>query len=136
LPCVERIWHKLYKMDGLETTNVASTPTTTPAVAPQPTPVATPVAEVPQSAPSTTQNSGDDLKTIFKNLNWFEVGFGILASATLFYAIYYYKYQIYLNKKVLVDMQNKIDELTIKVSDLESIDNDQPQTQSKLDIFK
>jgi hypothetical protein len=107
--------------------------TTTPAPA-APTPQAVPAATTPAAAPvvdttapvtNSSNTSGDaSLKDILKSLNWVEVGFGVLGSAALYYMIYYYKYNINTNKIVVSEMQNKIDELTIKVSDISSVLNE------------
>jgi hypothetical protein len=93
------------------------TPTPTPPIeAPQPqaqapTPVATPTP-IPQS--------GGSLTDIFKEMNWIEVGFGILGTATLYYAIYYYRYNINQNKFLIEKLQNQIDDSNMKIADMES----------------
>jgi hypothetical protein len=88
---------------------------------PAPAPVAA-AAPAPAPMPSSDSNS-TDIKGILKGLNWVEIGFGILGTTALFYTIYYFKYNINMNKSFKVDMQNKIDDLTIKVSDLSSAVN-------------
>jgi len=79
----------------------------TPAVA---TPAAPAVAPV-YAAPAPNFLDG------FKGLNWIEVGFGILGSATLYYTIYYFKYKIQFNKQQK-DIENRLDSITMDVSDL------------------
>jgi hypothetical protein len=97
-----------------------SAPAAAPAAAPAPAPAPI-VAATP--APAPMQSGSTDIKGIMKNLNWVEIGFGILGTTALFYTIYYFKYNINMNKSFKVDMQNKIDDLTIKVSDLSSAVN-------------
>ena len=94
----------------------ASAPVAAPAPAPAPIVAATPT-------PAPMQSESADIKGIMKNLNWLEIGFGILGTTALFYTIYYFKYNINMNKSFKVEMQNKIDDLTIKVSDLSSAVN-------------
>jgi hypothetical protein len=93
-----------------------------PAAAPAPAPAPAPVTAAPAPMPSSDSNS-TDIKGILKGLNWVEIGFGILGTTALFYTIYYFKYNINMNKSFKVDMQNKIDDLTIRVSDLSSAVN-------------
>ena len=101
-------------------TSVASTPTPAPA----PTPVVAPVT--PMVAPPTSTDtpsssgSGSAIIQTLKNLNWVEVGFGILGAAALYYAIYYYKYSIKTAKTFETDFQNKIDDINIKIADVSS----------------
>jgi peptidoglycan hydrolase CwlO-like protein len=103
-------------METIDTTSVAS-PTPPVAVAAPITPVATPpttITDTPQSS-----GSGAIVQTL-KNLNWVEVGFGILGAAALYYAIYYYKYSIKSAKAFETDFQNKIDDLNIRIADVSS----------------
>ena len=94
-----------------------TTPTPTPPIeAPQPqapTPVATPTT-TPQ------MSSGGSVTDILKEMNWIEVGFGILGTATLYYAIYYYRYNINQNKLLIEKLQNQIDDSNMKIADMES----------------
>ena len=55
-----------------------------------------------------------------KTINPVEIGFGILGTAALFYVIYYFRHNIVVSKTFQNDIQNKIDDLTIKYSDLQS----------------
>lgn len=102
-------------MDGLETTQ--TTPAPAPAPVPAPVPASTPVPATPVSEAT----NGEGVVSILKNLNWIEVGFGILGSAALYYAIYYYRYNINAQKSFQSEMQNKIDELNIKIADINSV---------------
>jgi hypothetical protein len=63
---------------------------------------------------------GSSIKEAISTMNWTEVIFGVLGSAALFYTIYYYKYNLTMNKTFKAEMQNKIDDLTIKLSDIQS----------------
>jgi hypothetical protein len=63
---------------------------------------------------------GSSIKEAISTMNWTEVIFGVLGSAALFYTIYYYKYNLTMNKTFKAEMQNKIDDLTIKLSDMQS----------------
>jgi hypothetical protein len=103
-------------MDALETT---TTPTPV-APAPAPAPIQAPA---PASAPMADLSSGSKegvLDTI-KKMNPVEVGFGILGAATLYFAIYYYRYNINAQKAFAREVQNKIDELNIKMADINSV---------------
>jgi hypothetical protein len=113
-------------MDGIETSAASPAPIASAPAAPAPVADVAPVA--PVNAPVTAPQ-GQSVTEILKSLNWVEIGFGVLGSAALFYMIYYYRYNINTNKTLVSDMQNKIDELTIKVSDLSSVINEKEKTQ-------
>jgi hypothetical protein len=101
-----------------------SAPAAAPApAAPAPAPAPAPAAAPAPMAPAPMQSGSTDIKGIMKNLNWVEIGFGILGTTALFYTIYYFRYNINMNKAFKVDIQNKIDDLTIRVSDLSSAVN-------------
>jgi peptidoglycan hydrolase CwlO-like protein len=102
-------------MEAIDTT-AASTPA--PAPAPTPTPTATPVVATPTDTSSSS--GGSSVVQTLKNLNWVEVGFGILGAAALYYAIYYYRYSIKSAKTFETDFQNKIDDINIKIADVSS----------------
>lgn len=116
----------------------ATTPTTPTATAPptpsvEATPPPTPPPAMPQMADGGTTSSGGGLKETFKNMNWVEVGFGILGATALFYAIYYFRYNINNQKSFVKNMEGKVDDLTIKMYDVSSAMS-QPKEQS-LDVF-
>ena len=99
-------------------TAITDTVTTAPSIAPPP------VAQAPvvQMAAPEPDNSGNgSVMDAIKSLNWIEVGFGILGTAALFYAIYYYKYSITSAKLVETKMQNQLDEINIKLADFQSV---------------
>lgn len=113
----------------------ATTPTptaiTTPSV--EATPTAPPPPAMPQMAQGGSTSSGGGLKDTFKNMNWVEVGFGILGATALFYAIYYFRYNINNQKTFVKNMEGKVDDLTIRMHDISSAMS-QPKEQS-LDVF-
>jgi hypothetical protein len=97
----------------------STTPTATPSVEATPTPQPTPQA-VPQMAQGGSTSSGGGFKETLKNMNWVEVGFGILGATALFYAIYYFRYNINNQKSFVKNMEGKVDDLTIKMHDISS----------------
>jgi hypothetical protein len=101
-------------METLETTPAAA-----PA-APAAAPAAPPIAAAPPAAPSKSSGGMDSIKEVLNNMNWTEVLFGVLGTAALFYTIYYYRYNLTMNKSFKTEIQNKIDDLTIKIADIQS----------------
>jgi hypothetical protein len=104
-------------MEEVTSATVAPAPAAAPAAAPAP-PAAPPAA--PAAAPQSSGGMGSSIKEAISTMNWTEVIFGVLGSAALFYTIYYYKYNLTMNKTFKAEMQNKIDDLTIKLSDMQS----------------
>lgn len=98
---------------------IDTAPLAAPVAPPAPAPVA-PIAQ-PSAAPVTSSSSSDTLLGTLKNLNWVEVSFGILGSAALYFTIYYYRHNLNAQAGFKTDMQNKIDELQIKLSDVSSV---------------
>ena len=117
-------------MDATTPTPTATAPTT-PSV--EATPPAPPPPAMPQMAQGGSTSSGGGLKDTFKNMNWVEVGFGILGATALFYAIYYFRYNINNQKTFVKNMEGKVDDLTIRMHDISSAMS-QPKEQS-LDVF-
>lgn len=105
-------------MDGIET---AVSPAPTPAIAAAPAPV--PAAPAPAAAPmpSESSSSGTSFKDAFKEINPTELVFGILGAWALFSVIYYYRYNTTLNKAFKNEIENKIDDLNIKLGDVTSV---------------
>ena len=99
------------------TAGAAIAPATPPQVMTTP-PVATP-------APASSSFSNGGIVDTLKNLNWIQVGFGVLGSTALFFAIYYFRYNIKMTKSFVSDVENKIDELDIKYADMASVLNKQ-----------
>ena len=105
-------------------------PAAQPAAAPA-APAAQPVAAQPAAAPSYTvtpsasassesSSGGDGILELLKGLNWIEIGVGMLGVAVLFSAASYFRNNNKLLQPSLTDMQNKIDKLTIELSDVKS----------------
>lgn len=96
-----------------------------PIAAPVPPPQAVaPVA--PAAAPSlpmqpSSYESGGSIVDTLKNINWFEIGFGILSATAFYFAINYYRYTLLQNKTKRTEIQNQVDELAIKIADVQSL---------------
>lgn len=108
-------------MEGLEAaTSAAATPAATP---PAPAPAAAPApapAAAPASAPASSGGGMGSIKEAFQNLNYIEVGMGILGVAALFSLINYYRWMTMSGKALNTEIQNKLDEHDIKIRDLQS----------------
>jgi hypothetical protein len=106
-------------MEGLEAATSA-----VPATAPAPIVATAAAAPTPEPAPAASSSSSGggmgSIKEVFQSINWNEVLFGILGTAALYYTIYYYRYNITAGKALNTEMQNKIDDLSIKIADLQS----------------
>lgn len=103
----------------METPPISTPPAAAPPIpTPEPTPAPTPPVGAPPPAPTTS--SSFNVKDVFAGLNWTEIAFGVLGTAALYYTIYYYKYQITNVKSMNNEVQNKLDDLSIKVLDLQS----------------
>lgn len=81
---------------------------------------APPIATPPATPPAASSSSSFNVKEMFAGLNWTEIAFGVLGTAALYYTIYYYKFQISNVKSMNNEVQNKLDDLSIKVLDLQS----------------
>jgi hypothetical protein len=121
-------------MEGLEG-QMNPTPATANAVAPAPAPALAASAPAPAPSPAPSSGGGNSIKEVFQSMNWTEVIFGVLGSAALFYTIYYYKYNLTMNKSFKTEMQNKIDDLTIKIADIQSANERDAVTQQGFDGF-
>jgi hypothetical protein len=94
-------------------------PTTPPQV------VTTPPATAANGAVTpSTSSFQDSLKKAVSNP--VQLGFGILTTAALFYAIYYFQYNIRFSKTFVKNVENKIDDLDMKYADLLSKLNSKP----------
>ena len=103
---------------GLSPDVITAAPVVTPVapvVAATPAPAATPAVAVPP-----TDGSGGKIMDVLKSFNWIEIGFGILGATALFYTIYYYKYNINTTSVFKNEIKNKVDELNIKLADMQS----------------
>lgn len=100
------------------------TPIATPPAQAAPAPPApaapAPAAPAPMYNNYPPQQQQMKVADVFKRINWIEVLFGSLGVATLCYSILYYKNGIAMSKTFQNEIRNKIDDLTIKVSDVSS----------------
>ena len=118
---------------------VAPAVTTPAAVAPVPVP------QVPNTPPqvntnptptATTPESSSFQDSLNKAVsNPMQLGFGILTTAALLYAIYYFQYNIRFSKTFVKSVENKIDELDMKYADVVSKLNRQETTTPQQDIL-
>jgi len=106
-------------METAITDSVVTPQAAAPAVAAPAPPVE--IAPAVQAPTPQMNEGGNSVIETLKGLNWVEVGFGILGTAALFYAIYYYKYSITTAKMVETRMQNQLDEINIKLADFQSV---------------
>jgi len=110
-------------MEGMEAatsaaTSAAPAPAAAPAAAP---PAPAPAPAAPASAPASSGGGAmGSIKDAFASLNWIEVGMGALGVAALFSLINYYRWQKATGQSLITETQNKIDDLAIKVADLQS----------------
>jgi hypothetical protein len=104
--------------------------TSTPPAAPAPATAPTPAPATPQvQSMPIAESRGEGFMETLKSLNPLEILFGILGATTLYYTIYYYRHSITISKSSKMEMENKIDDLEIKVSDLSSALQSQKQQQ-------
>jgi len=113
------------------TSTAAPVVATAPVAAPAPAPAA-PAPAAPMAAPMTPPSSSGNFSDVFKRMNWIEVGFGVLGTAALYYTIFYYKWNITMSKTFNNEIQNKVDELTMKIADVSSaVENSQQPSQNQ-----
>lgn len=106
-------------MEGLEAaTSSAAAPAQAAPAAPAPAPAAPAAAPTPAPAAS-GGGSMSSIKEAFASLNWIEVGLGALGVAALFKTMDYYNYMQKVQKTAKTELENKIDDLAIKVADLQ-----------------
>jgi len=107
-------------MDNIEVSTAPAAPIATPAAA-------APITATPAptyTAPTTSDGGGGDSFTdILKGLNWVEIGISLLGVTALVYTISYFRYNFKIVKPEMANMQNQIDDLTIKVSQLTDKEN-------------
>ena len=104
-------------MDGIETAVSAPTP-----VPPAPAPASAPAsAPAPSPMPTESGSSSTSFKDVLKEINPTELIFGILGVTALFSVIYYYRYNTTMNKAFKNELENKIDDLNIKLGDVTSV---------------
>jgi hypothetical protein len=103
-------------------------------------PIATPVAVAPApiaAAPMpSSDGGGSNFMDTVKSLNWLEVGAGVLGAVTMYFAIFYYRNKVFLERAIFNEQNNKIDQLSIKIADLEAAKEKEKQpTVSKSNGF-
>jgi hypothetical protein len=100
----------------MENIEVSSTPSAAPIA------LAAPVTATPAptyTAPTSSSGGGGDSFTdILKGLNWVEIGISLLGVTALVYTISYFRYNFKVVKPEIANMQNQIDDLTIKLSEV------------------
>lgn len=107
------------------------TSATTAPAAPAPAPAApaapAPAPAMPMGGMPMGGGSGK-ITDILKRINVVEVGFGILGAAALYYTIYYYRYNLTMSKTFRTEIENKVDDLSMKVADVQSaVERDKAQ---------
>ena len=97
---------------------VAASPAPIP-TAPAPAPSSTPPMVNTNPAPAPASSS-DSFQDSFKKAisNPLQLGFGILGALALYYVIYYYRYNNQMQKVFVNTIENKMDELDMKYTDL------------------
>ena len=103
------------------------------AAPPAPIPEAGVAAATPAPAPAPSggsSSSTSNIKDLLSDLNLTEVMFGILGTAALYYSIYYFRYQVGSLKSMNNEIQNKLDDLSIKVLDIQSAEKRNEQSAS------
>jgi len=103
-------------------TAVTPVATPIPPIAPAPAPMSTPPSVNTNPAPASATASSGSFQDSFKKAvsNPVQIGFGILGALALYYAIYYYRYNNQMQKIFVNNIENKMDELDMKYSDLVS----------------
>jgi len=107
-------------MEGLEATS-AVTPAAAPA-APAPAAPAAPAA-APAPAPEPKGGGGgsmDSIKEAFASLNWIEMIMGAAGFGVLLLVGNYYRFQKAAGQALETEIRNEMDDLKIKVADLQS----------------
>jgi len=92
---------------------------TTPAAAAAPIAPITATPAPTYTAPTISDGGGggDSFTDILKGLNWVEIGISLLGVTALVYTISYFRYNFKVVKPEIANMQNQIDDLTIKLSE-------------------
>lgn len=94
---------------------------------PAPTPAPSP-APAPMTAASEPSSSSSSIKELVAGLDWTEVLLGVLGTAALYYSIYYFRFQVKNVKAMNNEIHNKLDDLSIKVLDLQSAEKRNEQS--------
>lgn len=124
-------------MDGLnEPINQPAGGGGTPPVSSQAAPPAPPAPVPPTSyipPPTTPEPEKEGFGDMLKSMNWVEIGFSALGAATLYFMIFYYNTSSKVNKTYMTEVENKIDDINIKVADIQSAMNREAALPSPLD---
>jgi len=108
-------------MDNIEVSTASAAPIA----------VAAPVTATPAPAytapTSSAGGGGESITDILKGLNWVEIGISLLGVTALVYTISYFRYNFKVVKPEIANMQNQIDDLTIKLSEFTSKQESQQQ---------
>jgi len=100
---------------------ISSTPAAAAPIAPAAPVTATPAPTY--TAPTSSSGGGDSFTDILKGLNWVEIGISLLGVTALVYTISYFRYNFKVVKPEIANMQNQIDDLTIKLSEVTAKEN-------------
>ena len=98
-----------------------------PSPAPAPPAAASP-APAPQTIAASEPSSSSSIKELVAGLDWTEVLLGVLGTAALYYSIYYFRFQVKNVKAMNNEIHNKLDDLSIKVLDLQSAEKRNEQS--------
>jgi hypothetical protein len=110
--------------------NQLDTSASTPTPAPAPTaPAPAPVVDMPMNY-GDGGGGGNIVMDTIKSVSPLEWILSILGTTALIYSIYYFRNNIEINK-AKTGLENKIDELEIKISDLSSAIQNQKQQQQQ-----
>ena len=99
--------------------------------APSPSPAPAPPAAAspaPAPSPAASEPSSSSIKELVAGLDWTEVLLGVLGTAALYYSIYYFRFQVKNVKAMNNEIHNKLDDLSIKVLDLQSAEKRNEQS--------
>ena len=84
----------------------------------QPNVAMPPQQPIVMNNPTPVDNNG--WQQFFRQVSWVEVGFLILSTAAFLFLIRYYRYRLYADKNSSKKMQMEVDDLTAKVSGIET----------------
>jgi len=108
----------------VSTATAAAAPIATAPAAPPMTATPAPAYTAPTSSAS---GGSESITDILKGLNWVEIGISLLGVTALVYTISYFRYNFKVVKPEIANMQNQIDDLTIKLSEFTSKQESQQQ---------
>lgn len=94
-------------------------PISAPAI-PAPAPVAVAPAPIAAAPMPSSDGGGSNFMETVKGLNWLEVGAGMLGAVTMYFAIFYFRNKVFIDRAIFNEQNNKIDVLTNRLTDLEA----------------